>query len=68
MVRAGLAVGAHTRKESSRRDSGRIIKAEKRIQDQNKNTELHADKQSKETRNNGDKRSAQHTVLVLSVN
>ena len=33
MVRAGLAVGAHTRKESSRRDSGRIIKAEKSIQD-----------------------------------
>lgn len=32
MVRAGLAVGAHTRKESSRRDSGQIKKAEKRIQ------------------------------------
>ena len=36
MVRAGLAVGAHTRKKSSRRDSGRIKKAEKRIQDQHK--------------------------------
>ena len=36
MVRAGLAVGAHTRKESSRRDSRRIKKAEKRIQDQHK--------------------------------
>ena len=36
MVRAGLAVGAHTRKESSRRDSGQIKKAEKRIQDQHK--------------------------------
>ena len=36
MVRAGLAVGTHTRKESSRRDSGRIKKAEKRIQDQHK--------------------------------
>ena len=35
MVRAGLAVGARTRKES-RRDSGRIRKAEKRIQDQHK--------------------------------
>lgn len=30
MVRAGLAVGAHTRKESGRRDSGRIKKAEKK--------------------------------------
>ena len=68
MVRAGLAVGAHTRKESSRRDSGQIKKAEKRIQDQHKNTELLADKQSKEMRNNGDKRRAQHTVLVLSMN
>ena len=36
MVRAGLDVGARTRKESSRRDSGRIKKAEKRIQDQHK--------------------------------
>ena len=36
MVRAGLAVGAYTRKESGRRDSGRIKKAVKRIQDQHK--------------------------------
>ena len=36
MVMAGLAVRAHTRKESSRRDSGQIKKAEKRIQDQHK--------------------------------
>ena len=36
MVRAGLAVGAHTRKESSRSDSGQINKVEKRIQDQHK--------------------------------
>ena len=33
-----------------------------------KNTEVLADKQRKETRNNGDKRRAQHTVLVLSMN
>ena len=33
-----------------------------------KNTELLADKQSKETRNNHDKRRARHTVLVLSMN
>ena len=30
-----------------------------------KNTELLADKQSKETRNNGDKRRAQHTVSIF---
>ena len=36
MARAGLAVGGHTRKESTRRDSERIKKAEKRIQDQHK--------------------------------
>ncbi|CAH3019405.1 unnamed protein product [Porites evermanni] len=35
MVRAGLVVGAGTRKKS-RRDSGRMKKAEKRIQDQRK--------------------------------
>ena len=33
-----------------------------------KNTELFAHKQSKETRNNGDKRRAQHKVLALSMN
>ena len=70
MVRAGLAVGAHTRKESSRRDSGQIKNAEKRIQDQHKNYRVarRQAKQSKETRNNGDKRRAQHTVLALSMN
>lgn len=36
MAKAILAVGAQTRKESSRRDSGRIKKAEKRIQEQHK--------------------------------
>ena len=36
MVRAGLAAGAHTRKESSKRDFGRIKKVEKRIQIQHK--------------------------------
>ena len=36
MARAGLAVGTHTRRESSRRDSGRIKKAEQRILDQHK--------------------------------
>ena len=36
MAKAGLAVGVHTRKESHRRDSGRIKKAENRIQEQHK--------------------------------
>ena len=36
MVKAGLTFGAHNRKESRQRDSGRIKNAEKRIQEQHK--------------------------------
>ena len=36
MAKVGLAVGVHTGKESHRRDSGRIKKAENRIQEQHK--------------------------------
>lgn len=48
MAKAGLAVGGHTRKESTRKDSEQIKKAEKRIQDQHKKHRV-AQRQAKQS-------------------